>query len=163
MLTYRPEIKHFHQYKGYNCGPVALSCLFANPLSEIEKLVRCTSQGTNALNVASALRKSNVKHNFIWLRGREDNLWWITSLCYRWPVYASCNYVTQGARGRPSEARHAVLFAHGKCYDGNYLRPEPIETISQSFNKRLEINSLIIFDHELPGWTASLSREIMAL
>lgn len=152
MLTYRPEIKHHWQGKDYNCGPVALSCLFANPLSEIEKLVKCTSKGTHSSDVCHALRKEGISHNYVPVNGGEDHLWWIETCSHRWPIYASCTFVNQGARGRPSEGHHAVLFAHGMSYDGNYTRPEPIEAITQSFNKRLEISSLIIFHHELAGW-----------
>lgn len=153
MLKYRQNIVHCRQDGRPNCGPVALCCLFDTTLEELEKIVRCSSKGTRTYNVVDGLYDNGIQFSHVNLdEDYKNNLWWIETCSYRWPIYASCEFVWQGKRGRPATSYHAVLFANGFCYDGHASREEPIAAIAQKFNKKFHIKDLLIFEHELPGW-----------
>jgi hypothetical protein len=159
MLTYREKIRHYHQLGEYNCGPVALSCLFDNSISSLEELVECKqNKGTYTSKVVEAMKDQDIPCTYVKLiESAKNHMWWLELQSYRWAVYVGCHFVNQGARGRPSNSHHAVLFANGFCYDGNNHREEPISAISQKFNKQFIINSVVIFDgYELPNWRKNL-------
>lgn len=159
MLTYREKIRHYHQLGAYNCGPVALSCLFDTSTSALEEMVECKqNKGTRTSKVLEAMKNQAIACTHVELGESANNhLWWLELASCRWAVYVSCHFVNQGARGRPSNSHHAVLFANGFCYDGNNHREEPISAISQKFNKEFIIHSAIIFDgYELPNWKKNL-------
>ena len=158
MLTYRQTIRHYHQLGAYNCGPVALSCIFDTSLQYLENLVKCDEHKGTFTSVAYlALKKEGVDCNLATINSDYNNLLWsLERSSYRWPIYLGCHFVQQGARGRPSNRHHALLLANGLIYDGNSHREEPIEAVRQNFNKRFIIKDAIIFNHELPNWRVNL-------
>jgi hypothetical protein len=158
MLKYRDKITHVPQAGEGNCGPVALKCLFNNSLHEIEEMVKCDSKGTNVYNVISALQYSKIDYSFVPLHSDHQNhFWWLEIVSHRFPIYLCCHFINQGPRGRPSNSHHAILLANGLCYDGNFHREMPIESILQNFNKKFLTTNAIIFHKELPKWSKSLS------
>lgn len=157
MLTFRKNITHIKQGGEPNCGPIALQCVFDEPISRLEKIVKCKQSGTNSFDVVSGLTNEGVVCNRVALDGEyQDHLWWIATCCLRWPIYASCTFINQGKRGRPRHDHHAVLFANGFCYDGHADREEPIDSMSLKFNKNMIISNIIIIEHELPNWRQTL-------
>lgn len=159
MLKYRDKIRHFYQEGAYNCGPVALQCLFDSSVEELERIVGC-KKGTYWYNVLDGMRQQGISCNAVELnQDHKDHLWWIKSLSFRFPIYAGCQFVNQGARGRPANSHHAVLFAGGFYYDGNNHREEPIEGIATLFNKTFRINNIIVFEREIDGWQEKLMEE----
>lgn len=157
MLKYRQNIKHHWQGNKGNCGPIALACLFESSVEDLEKIVKCTSKGTYTENVFFGMKTEGIDCSLVSLREEVGNhLWWIKLLSCQRPVYAGCNFINQGKRGRPSNGHHAVLFANGMCYDGHNLREEPIDAIVTKFNKNLIIKDLVIFHHELTDWKKNL-------
>lgn len=158
MLTYRKNIRHYNQLGAYNCGPVALSCIFDTSLENLEKLVECNkNKGTYTSILVDALRKEGVECSHINLDAdHNDHLWWLELNSYRWPIYLGCHFTNQGDRGRPSNRHHAVLLVNGMMYDGNNHREEPINSIKQNFNRDFIIKDAVIFHHELPKWRVNL-------
>jgi hypothetical protein len=158
MLTYRDTVRHYHQLGAYNCGPVALSCLFNSSLEELEELVDChKDKGTYTTKVAQAMKDQGIECSHISLDAdHNDHLWWLELNSYRWPIYLGCHFVVQGKRGRPSHRHHAVLLANGLIYDGNSHREEPIGAVAAKFNKQFLIKDAIIFHHELKNWKNNL-------
>jgi arabinogalactan endo-1,4-beta-galactosidase len=158
MLTYRQNVTHYHQLGAYNCGPVALSCIFNASLEHLETLVECNkNKGTYTSKVVEAMKEEGIECSHIKLDSDAGNhLWWLELNSYRWPIYLGCHFVNQDARGRPSNSHHAVLLANGMIYDGNNHREEPISAIAQKFNKKFVVKDAIIFHHELPNWKSNL-------
>lgn len=158
MLTYRKNITHYPQLRAFNCGPVALSCLFDTSLEHLEKLVECDKdKGTYTSKVLDAMKEQGIECNIVSLNADHgDHLWWLEQVSYRWPIYLGCHFVVQGNRGRPSHRHHAVLLANGMIYDGNSHREEPIGAISANFNKKFILKDAIIFHHELNNWKNNL-------
>lgn len=154
MLTYRQEIRHFHQLGAYNCGPVALSCLFDISLETLENIVECkANKGTYTTKVKEAMDNEGIECSLVSLHDDHSNhLWWLEQASHRWPIYLGCHFVHQGKRGRPINAHHAVLLAGGMIYDGNSHREEPINAVCQNFNKKFIVKDAIIFHHELKTW-----------
>lgn len=157
MLTYRASIKHQWQGGKGNCGPIALSCLFEEPLEQIEKIVKCSARGTRTSDVLDGMHKNGIDCSMVTLHDDGINhLWWLEQCSYRWPIYVGGTYVNQGKRGRPSQGHHAVLFANGMIYDGHNLREEPISAIATKVNKNFVVKSVIIFNRELSGWKKNM-------
>jgi len=158
MLTYRQNITHYPQLGAYNCGPVALSCLFNTSLEDLEKMVECDKdKGTYTTKVVAAMKEQGIECSHISLNGDgENHLWWLELNSFRWPIYLGCHFVVQGKRGRPSNRHHAVLLANGMIYDGNSHREEPIGAVAEKFNKKFVVKDAIIFHHELKGWKQNL-------
>jgi hypothetical protein len=156
MLTYRKDIRHYHQLGAYNCGPVALSCLFDESLERIEEIVNC-KKGTYTTEAYDGLKGEGVDCSLVSLNADHSNhLWWLEQTSYRWPIYLGCHFVLQGERGRPSNSHHAVLLANGMIYDGNNHREEPIGAVAAKFNRQFVVKDAIIFNHELNGWRKNL-------
>lgn len=152
MLTYRKEIRHYHQLGAYNCGPVALSCLFEESLERLEKIVNCV-KGTHTSEAYEGLRKEGVDCNMISLHSDHSaHLWWLEQVSYRWPIYLGCHFIEQGKRGRPRNSHHAVLIANGLIYDGNNHREEPVNGVMAQFNRKFVVKDAILFNHELKNW-----------
>lgn len=158
MLTYRQKIIHFPQLGAFNCGPVALSCLFDASLESLEKLVECDkNKGTYTTKVVEAMRAQGIECSHVALDAdHNDHLWWLELNSFRWPIYLGCHFVVQGKRGRPSHRHHAVLLANGMIYDGNSHREEPIGAIAANFNKKFIVKDAVIFHHELKNWKNNL-------
>lgn len=158
MLTYRTKIRHFHQLGAFNCGPVALSCLFDTSLENLETIVECNKdKGTYSSKVEAAMKKIGIECNLVPLDSDHNNhLWWLEQASYRWPIYLGCHFVNQGKRGRPSNNHHAVLLANGLIYDGNCHREEPINAVVAKFNKTFKVTDAIIFHHELLDWRKNI-------
>jgi hypothetical protein len=152
-MNFRPQVKHLYQTNEYNCGATSFASIFDCTIEEAEKIVNTRKTGTYTHNVCYAL--SNLGQRFSrvdiakdFCEIRDD----LVRISCKFPIYASCEFYTQGKRGRPRLERHAIVFANGQVYDPSEVRACPMDCFEHAFQKKLIVDEMIIIDHELPDF-----------
>lgn len=146
------KIKHCKQQTEYSCGAASFGMITGIPESEAVKLCKTKKSGTSILNVEQALNKLNLDFQSVYIYEEFYEVWWIKLCSYRYPIYASCNFISNSGRGRNSIRKHSIVIANGKIFDPSEDFEVDYESFSHTFNKKLIIKHALVVFSELENY-----------
>ncbi len=159
MISIRPFPKHCCQERHYSCGAASFAMIFNVDEATARTVCKTDAKGTADLDVFRAIRDNTsvIPHHIV-IRKDYRELFWLETLCQRFPLYLSCTFISQGKKGRPNNRHHAVVASRGMILDPSEVRECPLSAFTHTFNKSLIINAMIVLDYELPGWKERITQ-----
>lgn len=152
-------IKHKRQETSHSCGAASFAMLLGIPESEARVLVKTKSTGTNTTNVLNAFKNKGVRSNLLVINKDAKSidpasglriLDIIKTLSFSWPMYISCDYISNSGRGRNWHRHHAIAVVDGKIYDPSEQFEVPVEAYEHTFNRALYVKQIVLIEEERP-------------
>jgi hypothetical protein len=146
-------LKLFDQNDRVTCAACSYATLLSGLGIKITEAQACDEvktkkSGTIDYNILEALQTRKIESNLIRINQSfsEYGRWLYLNSLNRF-VIVSCNFISQGKRGRPAKDCHAVCISDGMVYDSAENAIIPLETYTFKHNKEFEILSMIIVDN----------------
>lgn len=147
---------HYRQKTNVTCGAAAYRSLLSQweIISEKQAVdeVKTKKRGTDTWSVVEALKKRHIPCEWVTLNTDFDSYSrWLLLNSKRRLLYLACEFIDNSGRGRNSHRHHAIAVSEGFVYDPAQNNPIPIEGYYDTWNRSMNIKSMILVDKDAVG------------
>lgn len=146
------KIVHQRQQQPMSCAAACFSMITKVTEEQAIKICKTKKSGTSSHDLANALDQKGFSYHWVTLRESFTKIWWLRNLSFHFPIYASCNYISNSGKGRNSHRHHAVVFADGKIFDPAESMEIDFDCYLHTFNRDLIIKHILVIDAEMDNY-----------